>query len=94
MKELSDNAYFEFSPIKENESEGLYETISSESECTADLETTTTDDIVPKKDSHSMMLHSVYNKSLDKNMQWKKDTTLIIGDSLTHGIDESRLKNT
>ena len=72
MKVLSDNAYFEFPPIKENENEGSYETISSESEYTADLENTSTDDIVPKKDSHSMMLHSVCNKSLDKNMQWKK----------------------
>ena len=94
MKALSDNAYFEFLPIKENENEGLYETICSESEYTADLGNTTTDDIVPKKDCHNMMLQSVYNKSPDKNMQWKKGTPLIIGDSLIHGIDESRLKNT
>ena len=40
------------------------------------------------------VINSIYSKPLEKQALWKKGTTLIIGDSLLYGIDESRLRNT
>ena len=35
------------------------------------------------------VFHSVYNKPIPKEAQWKRGTMLILGDSMLHGIDES-----
>ena len=90
MKEVSDNAYFELPPVNENNNEELYQT-SGENEYSADGENTSKHDNLPKKDSHRMTLQSVCTKPLDKHMQWKRHS-LIIGDNLIYGIDESRIK--
>lgn len=36
---------------------------------------------------------NVYNGKTDNRILWKKGTTLIVGDSMLNGLDESRLKN-
>ena len=35
----------------------------------------------------------VYNSEVDHRILWKKGTTLIVGDSMLNGLDESRLRN-
>ena len=40
------------------------------------------------------ILTKLYQHPLEANTMWKKDTTLIIGDTLLYGIDEQRLHNT
>ena len=38
-------------------------------------------------------INDVYKKELDECALWRRGTTLIVGDSLIYGLDESRLKN-
>ena len=40
------------------------------------------------------VLPSIYSKPLEETAKWDNGTTLIIGDSLLYGIEESKLKNT
>ena len=35
----------------------------------------------------------VYNSELDHHILWKKGTTLIVGDSMLNGLDETKLRN-
>ena len=39
-------------------------------------------------------LNTIYQNTIDNNALWKQGTTLIIGDSILYGIDESKLKHT
>ena len=38
--------------------------------------------------------NAIYKKAINKNELWRQGTTLIIGDSVLYGIDESKLKDT
>ena len=44
-------------------------------------------------ENEHFILNSIYTKPLEKAALWKKGTTLIIGDSLLYGLDETKLKN-
>ena len=37
-------------------------------------------------------LNKIYQNTIDNNALWKQGTTLIIGDSILYGIDESKLQ--
>ena len=39
-------------------------------------------------------LNKIYNEPLDPNALWRVGTTLLIGDSMLYGVEESRLRNT
>ena len=39
-------------------------------------------------------LNTIYQNTIDNNALWKQGKTLIIGDSILYGIDESKLKHT
>ena len=46
---------------------------------------------IPSADSDAL---NVYTTNPDNRILWKEGTTLIIGDSMLHSLDETRLKNT
>ena len=40
------------------------------------------------------MLNKIYERRLEYTALWKKGTTLVVGDSMLYGIDETRLRST
>ena len=67
----------------------LYENINSDSEWSDDSYNVST-----PVNAASNIIPSIYTKPLEDDARWKSGTTLIIGDSILNGIDETRLKNT
>ena len=47
---------------------------------------------VPNKEESSRILNTIYEKPVDKKALWNDGTSLIIGDGMSYGIDESRRK--
>ena len=41
-----------------------------------------------------VMINNIYKKPLNHEAIWRKGTTLIAGDSMLNGVDETKLRNT
>ena len=86
--------YHHFPPVtgsNNGSNDDMYESINSDSDF--DMSSS---EISPtnKVGTKPRILPSIYEKPLEECAKWKKGTTLIIGDSLLYGIDESKLKDT
>ena len=83
--------YYQFPPItEENTCANLFENISSGDECDSMFKSTGESN---KTVENTSILNSIYDNPMDEKAMWKPGTTLITGDSMLYGIDETRLKH-
>ena len=76
---------------KSDEKNHLYEGDSSRVNDNINKEVITT---IEDSEHYHLREEDVYDKTLHPDSQWKKGTTLIIGDSMIGGVLEKRLRNT
>ena len=80
-KDESNNPYVEFPRINEVSYQNISSTYNkSETETLGD-----------KRNTDTIMLNEIYKSRLEYTALWKKGRTLIVGDSMLYGIDETQI---
>ena len=91
--------YHQFPPLSEEYEkvdEIKYEDISSGSEMFEKTDVSTRSincEVLSNDDKINKVMNSIYEKPLPEKALWNNGTTLIIGDSMLSGVDETRLRN-